>query len=126
LGPRTTSAAKAQWRSGNYDLFITGMTYSPEPSRTMNQVYLSGDQLAPPPQELVDLAERGRLAPFGSDEREAVYQEMSAWLQANPVHVLLNQARYTIAAGPDVIMPETPMKLSISDIEFRRIGIAAD
>jgi peptide/nickel transport system substrate-binding protein len=123
LTPVTTSNARPTWRTGNYEMFVTGLQQSPEPALTMQLTYLAGDNLAAPPAELAEKAEKARTAPFGTKEREKLYQEISRYLFENPIHVLLNQTRYTVVARPNVVMPKLPQKNSIGDVEFRKFGI---
>jgi peptide/nickel transport system substrate-binding protein len=127
LTPQTAAQVRQTFRTGSHHIYIDGMAARPDPSATLLQAYLSLDNPAKPPAELVDLANKAKTAPFGSEARNKAYQDVSRYLAENPVHVPINRSWWVILAQPEV---KGAKNLALADwngaeIEFQKVGVAA-
>jgi peptide/nickel transport system substrate-binding protein len=130
LTPFPASNARLEWRTGKYHCYIDGMANNrPDPSQTLDIVYLAVDNPAKSiPAELVSMAAKAKVLPFGSKQREEAYQEIAAWLQKNPVHVPFAQTVYTYLLSKNVANPKNIMGSALQTIgrmDFRGVGIKA-
>jgi peptide/nickel transport system substrate-binding protein len=123
LVPLAFADARAAWPKAEHHGMVNGLRASFEPGRILNIAYLGGDNPAPPPDELVKMADEARLLPVGSEERTKAYQEISAWLVENPVHVPITGTVQSILAQPKVVGADTLMKYAISRLDPRHVGI---
>jgi peptide/nickel transport system substrate-binding protein len=123
LAPLAFADARAAWPKGEHHGMVNGLRTSFEPGRILNVAYLGGDNPAPPPAELVEMANEARLLPLGSEERTAAYKEISAWMVENPVHVPITGTVQSILAQPKVLGADTLMKYAISRLDPRHVGI---
>jgi peptide/nickel transport system substrate-binding protein len=124
LAPLGFVDARAAWPKAEHHAMVIGTRAAFEPGRFLNVVYLGGDNPAPPPAELVTMANEAKLLPLGSDERRKAYEEISAYLVENPVHVPITGTVQSILAQPKVLGADTFMKYAISRLDPRHVGIA--
>jgi peptide/nickel transport system substrate-binding protein len=124
LAPLGFADARAAWPKAEHHAMVIGTRAAFEPGRFLNLVYLGGDNPAPPPAELVKMAADAKALPPGSAERTKAYEEISAYLVENPVHVPITGTVQSILAQPKVLGADTLMKYAISRLDPRHVGIA--
>jgi peptide/nickel transport system substrate-binding protein len=124
LVPLSPTEARPEWRTGGTQAMVAPIIGQPEPSQTLEVSFLAADNPATPPQELVEMTEAARALPAGSPEQEAAYQEISAWLVENPVHVPIVQFSTVILSRPEVVGIDNMMTTGIAELDFRHVGIA--
>ena len=122
LVPLSPTEGRPAWRTGAYQAMVAPIIAQPEPSFTLDNSYLGGDNLAPPPAELSALALKARALPVGSAAREAAYKQISAYLVANPIHIPIAQFSTVLVGRPDVVGSRTLMATGIADLDFRGVG----
>ncbi|HEY8525290.1 MAG TPA: ABC transporter substrate-binding protein [Acidimicrobiales bacterium] len=123
LEPLSSTEARPAWRAGGYHGMVAPIIGQAEPSQTLALSYLGGDNPAPPPEELVAMADEARRLPVDSDERRAAYQEIGAWLAENPVHVPIVQFSTVVVGRPNVVGIDNMLPLDIANLEFRGVGL---
>ncbi|HEY8527654.1 MAG TPA: ABC transporter substrate-binding protein [Acidimicrobiales bacterium] len=123
LTPLSSTEARPAWRRGGHHAMVTPVVGQADPSQTLAVTYLGGDNVGTPPEELVAMADEARALPLGSAEREEAYQEISAWLAENPVHVPIAQFTTVIVSRPEVVGTDNIVSIDIANLEFRRVGV---
>ncbi len=112
------------WLEGGHSAHVGSILAEPEPSLTLGRSYLGGHNLGEPPQELVDMAAEAQALPIDSDERAEAYQEISAYLVENPIHLPLVQFSSVVLARPEVVGADEMVKVVIGKLDFRGVGVA--
>ncbi|HEY8523596.1 MAG TPA: ABC transporter substrate-binding protein [Acidimicrobiales bacterium] len=123
IEPVSPTVGIPTWMEGGHAAYIGTILAEPEPSLTLGRSYLGSHNLGEPPAELVEMAEEADALPLGSDEREAAYQEISAFLQENPIHLPLIQFSTVVLARPEVVGAEHMVKVVIGKLDFRGVGV---
>jgi peptide/nickel transport system substrate-binding protein len=111
------------WLEGDHAAYVGTILAEPEPSLTLNRSYLGGHNLGEPPAELVEMADEALALPLDSDERAEAYQEISAYLTEEPIHLPLVQFSTVVLAGPDVVGADNLVKVVIGKLDFRGVGV---
>jgi peptide/nickel transport system substrate-binding protein len=124
LLPLSPTEARPEWRTGGHQAMVSPIIGQTQPSQTLEVSFLAADNPATPPEELAGLAGDAVSLPVGSPEQEAAYQEISAWLVDNPVHVPIVQFSTVILSRPEVVGAENMMTTGIAELDFRNVGIA--
>ena len=96
-----------------------------EPSQTLASTYLGVDNFGEKPAELVAMAQEGLELPVDSQEREHKYQEISAYLVENPIHVPIAQFSTVFLCQPDVVGSKNLLKQDIGKLDYRQVGIGS-
>ncbi|MGH2488745.1 MAG: ABC transporter substrate-binding protein [Candidatus Limnocylindria bacterium] len=122
LAPVSLTENRTAWRSGAYEAFVGGLVVTAEPSQTLALNFTGGDNLAPPPADLVTMADAALVMPAGSDERQQAYQDISGYLVDNPIHVPVGNLWSVVVSEPDVTGSDQLITLSFTDLDFRGIG----
>ena len=125
LLPLSPTEARPEWRTGGHQAMVAPIIGQPEPSQTLEVSFLAADNPATPPPELAEMTDAAMALPPGSAEQEKAYQEISAWLVDNPVHVPIVQFSTVILSRPNVVGNENLMTTGIAELDFRHVGIAA-
>jgi peptide/nickel transport system substrate-binding protein len=120
--PLSPTEARPAWRDGSYGAMVAPLIAQAEPSQTLALSYLGGDNPAPPPPELEEMAADALVLPVDSAEREEAYQEIAAWLVDNPVHVPIAQFSTVAVTRPDVVGSENLLVQDLANFDFRRLG----
>jgi ABC-type transport system substrate-binding protein len=124
LVPISPTEARPEWRTGGHQAMVAPIIGQPGPSQTLAVSFLAADNPATPPAELVEMADAAAAEPVDSAEQEQAYQEISAWLVENPIHVPVVQFSSVILSRPDVVGSENMMTTTIGELDARGVGIA--
>lgn len=126
LTPADNAQARAMWRTGKYSAAVLTNTGSVDPSTTLNGSYLGGDNVAPPPPELVRMAADANKLPVGSDAQNVAYQAISKYLQQNPIHIPILQFGAVYLARRQVVGSDN---FSLNGVaaaaDFRGVGVTS-
>src|SRR5262249_6177701 len=122
LTPATSAQVRPMWQTGNYDAAVKSITGRIEPANTMNLSYLGVDNLGTPPSELVDMAGKALVMPLGSKERDKAYQNISKYLQDNPIHIPILDSVLTYGVTSRVVGEENLMTPA-GTWSFRGVGL---
>jgi peptide/nickel transport system substrate-binding protein len=123
LVPLSPTEARPEWRTGGYSAFVGPIIGQPAPSQTLDVSFLSADNPATPPADLVDMAREAAAQPVDSDEQQQAYEDIAAWLVENPVHVPIVQFSTVILSRPEVVGFENMMTTGIAELDFRNVGV---
>jgi peptide/nickel transport system substrate-binding protein len=123
LVPLSPTEARPEWRTGGYAAFVAPIIGQPAPSQTLDVSFLSADNPATPPADLVDMAREAAAQPVDSDEQQQAYEDIAAWLVENPVHVPIVQFSTVILSRPEVVGFENMMTTGIAELDFRGVGV---
>ncbi|HEY8525287.1 MAG TPA: ABC transporter substrate-binding protein [Acidimicrobiales bacterium] len=125
--PLSPSEQAPEWRRGGHAAALAHIIGQPEPSSTLRLSYLPDEgSLSNNPAETVDpeleeLFEEGTRLPVGSEEREALYREISNYLFEHPIHAPIVQFGSVTVCRPEVVGCENLFELG--RFEWRGIGV---
>jgi ABC-type transport system substrate-binding protein len=124
LLPLNFAEAREKWATGDSQALVAGVRGGIEPSASLTNTYLAGDNPATPPEELVAMADAAKALPYQSDEQKQAYQEIWRYLVENPIHVPIAAAPQIIVSRPNVVGADHLISFSISWLDFSGVGIA--
>ena len=126
LLPISPTDARTVWREGNHQAIVYPIIAQIEPSQTLAISFLSTDNPATPPAELVEMSEAAAATlPFGGPEQEEAYQEISAYLVENPIQVPYVNFSTVILARPEIVGSEKTIVTGVADFDIRGVGKSA-
>jgi peptide/nickel transport system substrate-binding protein len=122
--PMTFAEAREKWATGDSQAMVAGVRGGLEPSQSLTNTYLGGDNPATPPAELVAMAEAAKALPYQSEEQEQAYMEIWRYLVENPIHVPIAAGPQIIVSRPNVVGADHLISYTISWLDFTGVGIA--
>jgi peptide/nickel transport system substrate-binding protein len=122
VAPMNASNVRAAWAKGGEQALVGPIPGYVDSSQTLVDSYLSNQNPAPPPPDLIDMANKAKALPLGSPEREQAYQGISRYLVENPVHVPLATLAMVVVTRPNVLSPESVGYQTIDVVDFGRVG----
>jgi peptide/nickel transport system substrate-binding protein len=125
LLPLNFADARAKWATGDSQAMVNGVRGGLEPSQSLTNTYLGGDNPATPPTELVAMADAAKALPYHSDEQEKAYQDIWAYLVENPIHVPIAGAPQIIVSRPEVVGADHLISFTIASLDLHGVGIAS-